>query len=426
MRISSLTGLLNRNALYQAFIKRMRARKLNDYTAILFFDLDAFKTINDTLGHEIGDQLLIAFSLQLHKLLHDKDVAARLGGDEFVVMICDQDKQQLSTSLDKFYRFFHEPLSIQNHLIELAFSVGVTLDNSNYWSISSALKEADLALYSAKDHGKNHYQFYIDSREFKSIEKNKSKELAQALENNELVLFYQPIVDGKTKEIASVEALIRWQHPTKGLLSPNAIIPIAESSDLILDIGAWVIKQAAIQIQQWQNTETRLVPIAVNLSTLQLKQPDFADKIIQLLAGMNIPANLLELEITESILLANTKTVFDNLLKINQCGMKLSLDDFGTGFSGFEYLKKLTFSKIKISQEFIMNMISNTTDRAITSSIIHLAHGLNMQVVSEGVETEEQYNFLKDHHVDLIQGYFVHRPMDAASISKLLKKPLTD
>jgi diguanylate cyclase (GGDEF)-like protein len=417
-----LTGLANRNLLYQAFKDYAADLSIPDQKiVILFIDLDHFKRINNTLGHDVGDQLLIISAKRLTASLRGNDLASRLGGDEFVVMLVDIEKTQIESIASRIFKSINRPITYDNHEIYLSCSMGVCVYPNDGSSIEQLIKLADLALYHAKENGRNHYQFYSESLNADLNETHQKEiELQRALDEHQLTLYYQPIYDLKTKQIVSMEALIRWHHPTQGLLGADEIIPFAERSELIYPISDWVLKTVCAQSKIWQDKSLPIVPIAVNLSAVQLKEISISEKIITYIREAGIKPCHLEIEITETGFIDITPRIISELNNLKAAGIMLTIDDFGTGYAGLGYLKKLPVGKLKIDQSFIRDIQIDPDDKAITLAIIAIAHQLNLKVTAEGVENVEQYNFMCYHQVDEVQGFFLSKPMSVEDCEKLL------
>ncbi len=417
-----LTGLANRSLLHQAFNHfASEPFDADKKIVILFIDLDHFKRINDTLGHDVGDTLLAVTAKRLSSSLRDNDMAARLGGDEFVVMLVDIDKDQVQTITNRIFKSINRPITHEHHDIYISSSMGVCIFPDDGSTIEKLIKQADLALYHAKEHGRKHYQFYSESLN-KTISESHQKEieLQNALDEKQLCLYYQPIYDLRTKQIASMEALIRWNHPTHGLLGPDEIIPIAERTELIYPIGEWVFKTVCKQIKTWVDNGVPVVPVAVNISSSQIKQSSLSESIIHALQENNIDTHLLQIEITETGFIDITPKLINELEGLCASGIKLIIDDFGTGYSGLGYLKRLPVSKLKIDKSFVHDIHTDADDKAITLAIIAIAHQLNLKVTAEGVENLDQYNFLCHHQVDEVQGFFLSAPLSADAAEQLL------
>ena len=417
-----LTGLANRNLLHRAFNHvSAETSGANSKIVILFIDLDHLKRINNTMGHSVGDELLMLTAKRLNTSLRDNDVAARLGGDEFVVMLTDVDKTQVEAIANRIFKNVNRPFIHENHEVYVSSSMGVCIYPDDGNTIETLIKHADMALYHAKENGRNHYQFYSASLTLSISASHQNEiELQTALNEKQLCLYYQPIYDLRTKKIISLEALIRWNHPTQGLLGPNHIIPIAERTDLIYPIGDWVFRTACHQVKEWQDKGLRVVPVAVNVSSMQMKQSSLSETIISALQETSLDTHLLEIEITETGFVDVTPKLLNELEGLKASGIKLTIDDFGTGYSGLGYLKSLPVSKLKIDQSFIRDIETDPDDKSITLAIIAIAHQLNLRVTAEGVENIEQYNFMCYHQVDEAQGFLLSRPLSAEDCEKLL------
>lgn len=417
-----LTGLANRSQLYQSFNHIVQNYPHPDKKiVILFIDIDHFKRINDTLSHNIGDELLMVTAKRLAASLRDNDLASRIGGDEFVVMLTDIDQDQIESITNRIFKSVNHPFTFNNHEVFVSSSMGVCVYPDDGYSIEQLIQQADVALYHAKEHGRRHYQFYSDSLNQTINETHlKEIELQYALDEKQICMYYQPIYNLRTKQIASLEALIRWNHPTKGLLTAAEIIPIAERTDLIYPIGEWILKTACAQVKEWQNKGLPVVPIAVNVSSAQMRQGSLSESIISALQATSLDSRLLEIEITETGFIDITPGLLNELEGLKASGIKLTIDDFGTGYAGLGYLKSLPVSKLKIDQSFIRDIQTDPDDKAITLAIIAIAHQLNLDVTAEGVENIEQYNFMCYHQVDEVQGYLLSPPLTPEACEKLL------
>ncbi len=417
-----LTGLANRNLLHQAFNEySLHLSDDNKKILIIFIDLDHFKHLNDSFGHDIGDEILIMTAKRITSTLRGNDLAARLGGDEFIAMLVDIEADQIKLITNRLFKSINHPITFGDHEFYLTCSMGVCIYPNDGTTIDLLIKQADMALYNAKENGRNQYEFYSASLN-QSINESRQKEieLQYALDDNQLCLYYQPIYDCRTKQIVSMEALIRWNHPTKGLLGADDIIPVAERTSIIYPIGDWILKTVCAQLCAWKKLNLPLVPIAMNISAIQLKQTELGDNIKKILAESDIPANLLEIEITETGFINITPKLINELYALKAAGIKLIIDDFGTGYAGLGYLKSLPVSKLKIDKSFIRDIQSDPDDKAITLAIIAIAHQLNLTVTAEGVENIEQYNFLCYHQADEAQGHFMSEPLSATDCQHLL------
>lgn len=419
----ALTGLANRrllNELLEHAIKRAEREK--HQIAILFIGLDRFKSINDSLGHQAGDKLLYEASRRISKSIRESDVVARLGGDEFVVMM-DMIKKPDEAAL---------AAKLINHALELEFmidgkevfitaSIGISIFPKDANDVDSLIKAADIAMVQIKNKGKNAYCFYSDDLRKIALERfNMESQIRRALERNQFEVYYQPQICLTTGEILGAEALIRWNHPELGLVSPSKFIPVAEETGLIIPIGEWVLRQAALQVKQWISDGHAIQWVSVNVSGVQIMRSNFADTICGVLIETDCPPNLIELEITESTLMQNTEYVIDTFNRIKQIGLRLAIDDFGTGYSSLSNLKRLPLDKIKIDQSFVRDLPDDLDDAAITKAIYAMAGSLGFSVIAEGVETIQQAAFLKEMGCEEAQGYLYHKPLTCVAFTELL------
>ena len=403
----TLTGLPNRYYLYTYFDQEISfAVRENKQFALIFLDLDRFKLVNDTLGHDAGDDLLKLVAQRMKLCVRDSDTVCRLSGDEFIILLRGIDHtDQITQVAKKLIKMMSDSFDVQGHQLTLTFSIGISVYPTDGENISSLLKHADIAMYKVKECGKNNFKFFntamndnIKSSLF--IEQG----LRVAIKENQLKLYYQP--QWQNNKVVGYEALVRWQHPEKGLLYPEKFIDIAEQSELIIMIGEWVLKTACRQGNEWLVQGYDPLPIAVNVSQKQFNHVGFVGFIQNLLQQENFASELLELEITESLLMENTEEVIAQLNIFKSMGIKLSIDDFGTGFSSLSYLKILPIDQLKIDRSFVQNVVDNEEDKSIIKAIISLAHNLNLKTIAEGVETQEQLDLLNEFGVDIMQGFF--------------------
>lgn len=420
----ALTGLANRNLLDQLFkFSTTQASRSNKQTALFFLDLDNFKAINDTLGHEIGDKLLIHVTNQIKKCLRIGDIAARLGGDEFAVMLVSLDDiTQIKSIADRLFRYITKPITILGHQVQITSSMGICLYPKDATDLQTLLKFADIALYQAKEKGKNQYFFYSEKlqeqyRQIHLIE----IELQKAFEQEQFEVYYQPIVDTHHNEIISFEALLRWHHPTKGLIEAKDFIEILEKNPLILPVSKWVIYQVCQQASEWEKQGLLKVPIAINVSAVQFSRQSLSKLITEILRKFKLDVSFLEIELTESTFIDSNNTVFNEINNLRELGIKLVIDDFGTGYSSLGYLKRLPISKIKIDQSFFGKSQSDMHDQAIIQAITALAHKLNLQVIAEGIENETQLSLVRELGIDAIQGYYFCPPLSPEKCEHILK-----
>lgn len=418
-----LTGLANRNMLYQFFNHYVeQVKNTNMKIILLFIDLDYFKRINDTLGHDIGDKVLTVTANRLKSALRKNDLAIRLGGDEFVVMLVGVNTEVGKKIVDRLYKKINQPILIDKHDIYLSSSMGVAIYPDDGADIDTLVKNADITLYDVKEKGRSHYKFFSNELSL-SIQATHQKEiqLQQAIDKDEFCLHYLPIYDSKNLKMIAIEALIRWNHPKKGLVGPAEIIPLAEKTGLIHAIGKWVLYTACKQARDWLDQGYSIVPIAVNLSTLQTKDTSIDQLVMHTLEQTKLDPKYLELELTETGFAEITPEILKELSNLKTRGIDLAIDDFGTGYSGLGFLKKLPVSKLKIDRIFISDILENLDDQAIALAIIGLAHQLGLRVTAEGVETQQQLDFLRWHGVDAVQGHYFSKPMDATACAKLLE-----
>jgi diguanylate cyclase (GGDEF)-like protein/PAS domain S-box-containing protein len=421
----SLTGLPNRLMFSQLLNHAMQsANRYKRQFAVLFLDLDRFKNINDTMGHEAGDLLLQEIATRLKQTLRAVDVVSRLGGDEFVVLIDEvSDTSHVATVAHKILTSVIKPITIMEQECRVTASIGISIYPKDAEEEQTLMKNADMAMYLAKEEGKNNYQFYSEDIQSKSLE-NLSIEtnLRFALERNELSLHYQAKLDFKTNVITGVEALLRWQNPNLGSVTPMQFIPVAEETGLIIPIGLWVMKTACEQNVAWQREGLPPVCMAVNLSLRQLTDDNLIDDIRTALHDSGMAPNLLELEITESMVMHNPARMISILAKIKSLGVRLAIDDFGGGYSSLAQIKHFPIDTLKVDRSFIRNIPQDAEDKAITEAIIAMGKTLSLTVVAEGVETEDQMNFLKDHSCDEMQGYHFSKPIAPEQFADLLRK----
>ena len=413
----TLTGLPNRRMLRDRLDQEIRKSK-RDHTqlAILFIDLDHFKEVNDTLGHDRGDLLLIEAARRLRACVRETDTVARMGGDEFTILLTELAED---TDLQRVLKSILDAMALAFQLgVEQVFvsaSVGITMYPLDATEAEDLLKHADQALYVAKGAGRNRFSFFTPAlQEAAQTRVRLANDLRTGLAEQQFRVVYQPIVELATDTIHKAEALIRWQHPVRGMVSPAMFIPIAESSGLIVDIGEWVFRQAGQQVRQWRSTLDAGFQISVNRSPVQFHRNEagYAPWPKQLEA-LGLPGNSIVVEITEGLLLDTNEGVAEELLELIDANIQMSLDDFGTGYSSLSYLQKFDIDFIKIDQSFVRHLIPESTDLALCKAIIVMAHALGMQVIAEGVETEQQRDLLKDAGCDFGQGYFFAKPMSA-------------
>lgn len=410
----ALTGLSNRLLLEDRVRQSMAlADRTQSKVALIFFDLDNFKTINDSLGHLIGDQLIKMIGQRLLECVRDTDTISRQGGDEFLIMLPElQNIDAIAPVLDKLMIRLAEPCLIEGHELATSASMGVSIFPDDGTNFDTLLKKADMAMYRAKEAGRNTYRFFDHQMNSEAVEQLQLRSgLRRALVQNELVLHYQPQLDIASGALLGAEALIRWQHPELGMVPPGRFIPIAEDSGLIVPIGAWVLREACRQAASWRRAGMRDLVVAVNLSAIQFKRGDIEQSVIAALQESDLPASLLELELTESILIHDTEKTLAAVQRLKRLGVKLSIDDFGTGYSSLSYLKRFQVDKIKIDQSFTRNLASDGENEAIVRAVVQMADSLGLTTIAEGVEDESTLIRLSEIGCDEAQGYFFARPM---------------
>lgn len=422
----SLTSLPNRSLfMEQLGYAIIRAKQRQNYLfAVLFLDLDRFKVVNDSLGHLIGDQLLIAFVRRLEVCLRPKDMVARLGGDEFVILLEDiKDINDATQIADRIQKELHLPFILNGHEIFITTSIGIALSTASYDQPEEILRDADTVMYRAKALGKARYEVFDKAMHERAVELLQlENDLRRVLERQELQICYQPIVALKTGRINGFEALVRWQHPQRGLVSPMDFIPIAEETGLIVPIGYWVLQEACCQIRAWQEhfVSTEPLTISVNFSGKQFAQPDFIQKIEQILTETGLDGHTLKLEITESVLIENAASAAAMFLQLKKLGVQVYIDDFGTGYSSLSYLHRFPIDVLKIDRSFVSRMSDNNNNSEIVRTIVTMADNLNMKVIAEGIETGEQLNQLREMRCEDGQGYLFAKPLTIEAVAALL------
>ncbi|NNJ91020.1 MAG: EAL domain-containing protein [Gammaproteobacteria bacterium] len=418
-----LTGLYNRfslgERLGQSILSAKRARKK---LALIFIDLDKFKNVNDTLGHSIGDKLLIDVAKRIKSAIRESDIAARNGGDEFVVVINDIGQTKfIGRIAEKILNLIARPYHVDNQVLEITPSMGISVYPHDGKDSDTLLKNADIAMYHAKEHGRNNFQLFseemlVQIQERLSIE----HELSAALQNGQMELYYQPQIDADNNYISAVEALVRWRHPERGIISPEYFITIAEESGLIHSLGSWVLNEACGQLSDWKNSGVNPLRIAVNLSTLQLQSDELVDMVRSTMHKHHISDGELELEVTESSAMEDPQLAVAQLNALRELGVSLAIDDFGTGYSSLAYIKRLPVQILKLDKTFVQDIGIDEGDTEISAATLALAHNLKLKVVAEGVETEFQRNFLIANDCDYLQGYLFSKPLPASEITEIL------
>ena len=418
-----LTGLAQRDFARQRF-EQWHQQKVD--LAIVLLDLDQFKPVNDSLGHSVGDQVLAAVAGRLRQLLQPDEIACRFGGDEFVLVLCTVDESALFGRLDNLLSSLQQPILVEEYSIQLSASVGVAFSSATQHDFSQLCRMADQAMYKAKDAGRNTYLLY--KQEWQQHQTDTLKlitDLRQAVREQQLELHYQPKYELSSGRLNGVEALLRWRHPELGWVGPQHFIPVAEETGLIDSLGLWVIRQACLQAVQWHQAGQSLV-VAVNLSARQFRSGQLPEQVAAVLAETGLPAELLELELTESMLMDEQYQVQQQLTQLMATGVKLAIDDFGTGYSNLHYLSKFQAATLKIDQSFILQLNSSIRDQALVSGMIQLAHSLGLVVVAEGVELPEVASLLSQMQCDSAQGYLWSKPVTAEQLWQLLTPELIE
>jgi diguanylate cyclase (GGDEF)-like protein/PAS domain S-box-containing protein len=420
----ALTGLANRNLLPDRIRQSiLHAHRSNQAVAVLLLDLDHFKLVNDSLGHAVGDSLLVSVAERLMGAVREGDTVARIGGDEFVVVLADADREEhVTAATQRVMDAVVEPVVIKGKEFYMTASIGVSVYPRDGQDAETLLKNADVAMYRAKEHGRNNYQFYTPEMNERLTERiSLVSGLRRALKRNEFRLYFQPLVDVRSGQVRSVEVLTHWHHPQRGIVSPSVFIPVTEETGLIRPLGEWVLRGACEQGRQWQDMGFPGIVVAVNLSANQFRQKNLTELVERALHATGLDPGHLELELTESVVMHNVDEVLSTLRDLKSIGVNISLDDFGTGYSSLSYLKRFPIDKLKIDRTFVRDIISNPEDAAIARAVIAMAHSLDMRVVAEGVETAEQLEFLRANHCDLFQGFYYARPLSATDSTDLLR-----
>nr|WP_263323109.1 EAL domain-containing protein [Neobacillus sp. Marseille-Q6967] len=420
-----LTGLPNRRKFEGEMEKLITAKQAKDEKfALIYLDLDRFKFVNDTLGHSVGDDLLKKVSKRLTQHLRTDDHLARLGGDEFAIILNNlSDPTETINIASQIMNDISRQFTVNDYQLHITTSIGIGFFPQDGRTANKLLANTDVALYRAKGAGKNNYQLYSPSMNMESFKLFAlENDLRTAIQEEQFILHYQPRVDPKTWEIVGAEALIRWRHPDWGILYPNDFIPLAEETNLIIELGDWVIAEVCNQIRQWKEEGKKVVPVSVNVSAKRFLKDDLVTKLLTILKETDVEPQWLEFEITESSIIQNEEMSLSAIKVFKDLGIAISLDDFGTGFSSISYLKKFKVNYLKIDRSFIKGIRSCPDDEAIVKSLLYLARDLNMKVVAEGVETEEQLAFLLKHQCDFIQGYLFSKPVDVEVFNHLISK----
>ena len=419
-----LTGLPNRMLFSELANSHLsRTRRSHAPFVMMFLDLDHFKLINDTLGHRIGDLLLHGVAQRLSNSVREADIVARLGGDEFVVLLTELESiDDVARVANKLIEEVGRPMQIEEHELEMRPSIGIAVHPRDGLDLDALMRNADSAMYEAKRAGRACFRFYDPSLNSRSmLQADLSKRFRRAILGDEFVLHYQPRISLNGYRITSLEALIRWQHPERGLVFPGEFIDYAEQEGLVVELGNWVLRETCRQIAAWLAEGINVVPVAINVSPKQLRDQTFVNYIREVVGDYGIPANLLEIEITERCVVEDFERPRQALEALSELGLKIALDDYGTGFSSLSFLKRLPINVIKIDRSFISDIRNQSNDAAIVASTIALGHNLGLTVIAEGVETREQLIYLRAAGCDEVQGYYFQKPVPAADIVDALK-----
>jgi len=419
-----LTGLPNRMLLNDRIGQAiaLTARR-NGKVAVLFLDLDGFKYINDSLGHPVGDKLLQSIAGRLRACVRGSDTVSRQGGDEFVVLLSElQYVEDAAVSARRILKAVAGAHSIDQHELHITTSIGASVYPDDGGDAETLIKNADTAMYQAKENGKQGYQFFQPAMNVRAVERQSVEEsLRRALKRQEFKLEYQPKIDLGTGAITGAEALLRWNHPTKGWVGPTMFIPVAEDCGLILPIGAWALREACTQARSWLEKGLPLAAMAVNVSAMELRDDNFLDGLFEILGDTGLDPKYLELELTESVLMRQVDSTVSILQALRDRGVRVAIDDFGTGYSSLSYLRKFPVDALKIDQSFIHQIKTGADDATIVEAVIGMAHSLRLRVVAEGVETAEELEFLRSHQCDEAQGFYFSRPISAENFAMMLQ-----
>lgn len=421
----ALTGLANRVKLLERMRMALKTSEQNKSKfAVLFLDLDRFKLINDSLSHTVGDELLQAAADRLQSAVRSEDTLARLGGDEFVIILMNVEQEKyLLAKVIELLNLFQQPFTISDRKITLTTSIGISLYPKDGITGDILLRNADAAMYRAKAQKGNNYKFYTPEMNTQSLaELDQEMELRQAILNKEFFLCYQPQIDLAKEKLIAVEALIRWNHPKKGILLPIDFIPLAEETGLIVPISEWVLRTACLQNKAWQDAGFEPIRVAVNITSQQFKQQHVTETVRDILQETGLKAEYLELELTENVILSN-REIIKTVTELKKLGVIIAVDDFGTGYSSLSYLHKIPLDRLKIDSSFIQHIQSETDDEVIIRAVIAMAKNLNLEVLAEGVETENQLNFLKKYQCEDVQGYYFSKPLTKDELESYIKNP---
>ena len=418
-----LTGTMLRTAFMDRLkISIEKANKEGLKLSVMFLDVDDFKTVNDMYRHHIGDLFLKKIAARLKSCIRNTDALCRIGGDEFAILLSNLNSiNEADEIAQRIIDSFKVPIDISVNKLSSSISIGMAIYPDNGIDGETLLKRADVAMYKAKEEGKNslrHFNKYMIEEII--LRNNIKRDLKDALDNEELLLCYQPLIDARTKRVVRFEALIRWKHPKKGIIGPLDFIPATEETKLIIPIGEWILKNTFKQLKEWHDLDFKDFRLSINASIVQLQMPNFAETVIEILLETGISPKYIELEITESVLMNSVYTVANNLNLLRKQGIKVSIDDFGTGYNSLKYIQKFDVDCIKIDRTFVSN-INNDINKMIIKHIISLGHSINAEIIAEGVETKEQYKYLKKQGCDIIQGYYFSKPLLPEEATRFLE-----
>jgi diguanylate cyclase (GGDEF)-like protein/PAS domain S-box-containing protein len=424
-----LTGLPNRMLLNDRISQAVAlAQRHKKHVALLFLDLDGFKHINDSLGHPVGDKLLQSIAERLGECVRASDTVSRQGGDEFVVLLSEvEESEDAAITARRMLQAVTQPHSVGRHDLHVTASIGVSVYPDDGLDAETLIKNADTAMYQAKENGRQNFQFFKPAMNVRAVERQFIEEgLRRALERRELTLYYQSKVNLMTGAIVGAEALLRWKHPTRGSIAPAQFIPVAEDCGLILPIGSWVLRQACEQAQVWMDAGLPVTSMAVNVSAMEFRHENFLKSLFAILTRTGLDPKLLELELTESVLMKHAAATATILQTLRKTGVRVAIDDFGTGYSSLSYLRKFPVDAVKIDQSFIRQISTAGDDTTIVKAVIGMARGLKLRVVAEGVETSEEAAFLRAYRCEEAQGYYFSRPLPAQQFAMLLRNSIPE
>ena len=424
-----LTGLPNRLLLNDRISQAIAlAPRHHNQVAVMFLDLDGFKHINDSLGHPVGDRLLQSVAERLVGCVRASDTVSRQGGDEFVILLSEVERSQdAAISARRMLEAVAESHTVDKQELHITTSIGVSIFPDDGLDAETLIKNADTAMYQAKENGRQGYRFFKPAMNVRAVERQSIEEsLRRALKRDEFALHYQPKIDLRTGKITGAEALIRWHHPERGLVPPTDFIPVAEDCGLIIPIGNWVLAEACRQARAWLDAGLPVTTMAVNVSALEFNDDDFLDGVLTILEGTGLDPSLLELELTESVLMKRVDSTATTLHSLRERGVKVAVDDFGTGYSSLSYLRKFPIDSLKIDQSFIRQISAKGDDTTIVTAVIDMARSLKLRVIAEGVETVEELTFLQAHQCDEAQGFYFSRPVPPEQFAELLKSGISE